>query len=73
VLKGRKNNMSKSYKEMNINELIDEIARVKEMLVFNKKPLTQKQNRKYLAKLENEYYEYVNNRKNDAKEKIKWK
>lgn len=55
--------MSKSYKEMNINELIDEIARVKEMLVFNKKSLTQKQNRKYLAKLENEYYEYVNNRK----------
>ena len=55
--------MSKSYKEMNINELINEIARVKEMLVFNKKPLTQKQNRKYLAKLEKEYYEYVNNRK----------
>lgn len=55
--------MSKSYKEMNINELIDEIARVKEMLVFNKKPLTQKQNRKYLVKLENEYYDYVNNRK----------
>ena len=55
--------MSKSYKEMNINELINEIARVKEMLVFNKKPLIQKQNRKYLAKLENEYYEYVNNRK----------
>ena len=65
--------MSKSYKEMNINELIDEIARVKEMLVFNKKPLTQKQNRKYLAKLENEYYEYVYNRKNDEKEKIKCK
>ena len=49
----------KSYKEMNINELINEIARVKQLLVVNKKPLTQKQNRKYLAKLEKEYYDYV--------------
>ncbi len=55
--------MSKSYKEMNLNELINEIARVKELLVLNKKPQTQKQNRKYLARLEKEYYEYVNNRK----------
>ena len=29
----KKTKMSKSYKEMNINELINEIARVKEMLV----------------------------------------
>lgn len=55
--------MSKSYKEMNASELINEIARVKELLVINKKPHTQKQNRKYLAKLEKEYYDYVNNRK----------
>ncbi len=55
--------MSKSYKEMNLNELINEIARVKELLVLNKKPHTQKQNRKYLARLEKEYYEYVNYRK----------
>ena len=55
--------MSKSYKEMNINELIDEIARVKELLVTNKHILTQKQNRKYLARLEREYYDYVNNHK----------
>lgn len=54
--------MSKSYKEMNITELINEIARVKELLVLNRKPLTQKQNRKYLARLESEYYEYVNNK-----------
>lgn len=55
--------MSKSYKEMNLNELINEIARVKELLVVNRNPHTQKQNRKYLAKLEKEYYEYVNYRK----------
>ncbi len=54
--------MSKSYKEMNIGELINEIARVKELLVLNKNPFTQKQNRKYLAKLEEEYKQYVKNR-----------
>lgn len=52
--------MSKSYKEMNINELINEIARVKELLVLNRNVFTQKQNRKYLARLEERYYEYVN-------------
>ena len=48
--------MSKSYKEMTISELINEIARVKELLVVNKHPLTQKQNRKYLSRLEERYY-----------------
>lgn len=57
--------MSKSYKKMNINELINEIARVKELLVINKNPFTQKQNRKYLARLEQEYYDYVNHNKNN--------
>lgn len=52
--------MSKSYKEMNQVELIQEIARVKELLVLNKHPLTQKQNRKYLARLEERYYHYAN-------------
>ena len=33
----------KSYKEMSINELINEIARVKQLLIVNKKPLMQKQ------------------------------
>lgn len=59
--------MSKSYKEMNIIELINEMARVKELLVVNKNPHTQKQNRKYLAKLEKEYYEYVNNKNSGAR------
>lgn len=54
--------MSKSYKEMSVVELINEIARVKELLATNKKPLTQKQNRKYLEKLETEYYDYLVNR-----------
>lgn len=58
--------MSKSYKEMSINELINEIARVKELLVINKHILTQKQNRKYLARLEREYYDYVNNHTNSG-------
>ena len=59
--------MSKSYKEMNIIELINEMARVKELLVVNKNPHTQNQNRKYLAKLEKEYYEYVNNKNSGAR------
>ena len=52
--------MSKSYKEMSIVELINEMARVKELLVVNKKPHTYQQNRKYLAKLEGRYYELLN-------------
>ena len=55
--------MSKPYKEMNISELINEIARVKELLVLNKHPLTQKQNRKYLARLEDRYYQMINKRR----------
>lgn len=50
----------KSYKEMNIRELIDEITRVKMLLVVNQKPHTQKQNKKYLSRLEKEYYKNVN-------------
>ncbi len=49
--------MSKSYKEMSISELINEIARVKELLVVNRKPHTHSQNRKYLARLEERYYQ----------------
>ena len=45
----------KSYKEMTILELIDEIARVKELLVLNHKRHTFHQNRKYLEKLERQY------------------
>lgn len=45
------------YKEMTTPQLIDEIARVKELLVLNKKPHTYHQNRKYLQKLEREYKE----------------
>ena len=54
--------MSKSYKEMNVVELINEIGRVKELLVLNKHPLTQKQNRKYLARLEERYYKLCQKR-----------
>lgn len=44
-----------TYKEMTTPQLINEIARVKELLVLNKKPHTYHQNKKYLAKLEGEY------------------
>lgn len=40
---------------MTTPQLINEIARVKELLVLNKKPFTQRQNKKYLEKLEKEY------------------
>lgn len=40
---------------MTTPQLINEIARIKELLVLNKKPFTQKQNKKYLVKLEKEY------------------
>lgn len=44
-----------TYKEMTTPQLINEIARVKELMVLNKKPHTYHQNRKYLQKLEGEY------------------
>ena len=44
-----------TYKMMTTPQLINEIARVKELLVLNKKPHTYHQNRKYLEKLEKEY------------------
>ena len=44
-----------TYKMMTTPQLINEIARVKELLVLNKKPHTFHQNRKYLTKLEKEY------------------
>ena len=44
-----------TYKEMTTPQLINEIARVKELLVLNKKRHTFHQNRKYLEKLEGEY------------------
>ena len=44
-----------TYKEMTTPQLINEIARVKELLVLNHKPHTYHQNRKYLQKLEGEY------------------
>ena len=44
-----------TYKEMTTPQLIDEIARVKELIVINKKPHTYHQNKKYLEKLEKEY------------------
>ena len=56
--------MSKSYKEMNMVELINEIARVKELLVRNKKRFTHKQNIKYLQKLEIEYQRRIYEKKN---------
>ena len=56
--------MSKSYKEMNMVELINEIARVKELLVLNKKRFTHKQNIKYLQKLEIEYQRRIYEKKN---------
>ena len=57
--------MSKSYKEMNMAELINEIARVKELLVLNKKRFTHKQNIKYLQKLEIEYQRRIYEKKNN--------
>lgn len=58
IIFGRKN-MMKSYKEMNYQELLAEEERVRILLVLNKKPFTQKQNKKYLEKIQKElrYYE----------------
>lgn len=49
---------NKSYREMNITQLVEEMARVKILLKNNKNYYAQKQNRKYLEKLEKEYYSY---------------
>lgn len=54
-----------TYKEMTTPQLINEIARVKELLVLNKKPHTFHQNRKYLSKLENEYKRRVYEKKDN--------
>lgn len=50
--------MSKSYKEMNYKELRQEYLRVLELLKTNRNIFTQKQNRKYLSKLEQELTKY---------------
>lgn len=48
--------MIMAYKEMSTPQLINEIARVKELMVLNHHPHTYKQNKKYLVKLEKEFY-----------------
>ena len=45
----------KKYQIMTTPQLINEIARVKELMVLNKKPHTYHQNKKYLEKLEKEH------------------
>ena len=45
----------KKYQTMTTPQLINEIARIKELLVLNKKRHTFHQNKKYLEKLEKEY------------------
>ena len=57
--------MSKSYKEMSSIELVEEIIRVRDLLVKNKKPHTYHQNRKYLEKLEIEYQRRIYEKKNN--------
>ena len=54
--------MSKPAKEMNVNELLIEIRRVEELLRNNKHPLTHKQNRKYLNRLQILYYNKMHNK-----------
>lgn len=48
----------KSYKEMSYSELIAEHNRVSALLQNNKNIFTQKQNRKYLLKIEKEINDY---------------
>lgn len=50
--------MSKSYKEMKYSELIAEYNRVSNLLKKNKNVFTQKQNKKYLLKIEKEIKDY---------------
>lgn len=54
--------MSKPAKEMTASELLIEIKRVEELLRNNKHPLTHKQNRKYLNRLQELYYEKIHKR-----------
>lgn len=48
----------KSYKDMSYSELIAEHNRVTALLSINKHPFTQKQNRKYLKKIEDRINEF---------------
>ena len=48
----------KSYKEMSYSELVREHNRVSSLLETNHNIFTQKQNRKYLAKIEKEIQNY---------------
>ena len=48
----------KSYKEMTYSELVSEHNRVANLLKTNKNIFTQKQNRKYLEKIERELRAY---------------
>ena len=48
-----------TYKEMSLTELINEIERVEYLLGWNKHPHTQKQNKKYLSRLKDEYYKRI--------------
>ena len=48
----------KSYKEMSYSELVREHNRVSSLLETNRNVFTQKQNRKYLAKIEKEIQNY---------------
>ena len=54
--------MSKSYKEMTYLELLNEEERVRVLLVTNKNVFTQKQNRKYLEKIQKELKQYERNK-----------
>lgn len=54
--------MSKSYKEMNYIELLNEEERVRVLLVTNKNVFSQKQNRKYLEKIQKELRQYERNK-----------
>ena len=53
---------------MTIPQLINEIARVKELMVLNKKPFTYRQNKKYLEKLKAEGGERLEKQKQRKKE-----
>lgn len=48
----------KSYKEMSYSELVSEHNRVANLLKTNHNIFTQKQNRKYLVKIEKEIQNY---------------
>ena len=50
---------------MTTPQLINEIARIKELLVMNHKPFTYRQNKTYLEKLEKEYRRRINETKDN--------